>query len=350
MLQVLKDWWKRYFSNPEATVLFFFIIIFLAMMMLFHKILAPVFASIVVAYLLDWGVVRLEKLHTPHWIAVSIVFILFIAILILTFIGLLPLLSKQLSNLVNELPKFIEKLELLLTNLLSHFHYMGQDELGKILQNVQAHLGKIGQNFLSYSVSLIPNIVSYIIYVIMVPLLVFFFLMDKRDILAWASQNVIPIRRKVLTTIWCKVNTQIGNYVRGKVLEAITVGVVTFVVFAFMGLQYSLLLAAIVGLSVFIPYIGAIVAAFPVIIVAIAQWGISPHFWWLLIAFTIINVLDGNILVPLLFAEAVSLHPVVIIVAVLVFGGIFGFWGIFFAIPLAALVRAIFDYWPRTAL
>jgi len=63
-----------------------------------------------------------------------------------------------------------------------------------------------------------------------------------------------------------------------------------------------------------------------------------------------IHVLDGNILVPILFSEAVNLHPVAIIVAVLVFGGIWGFWGIFFAIPLATLVKALLNAWPRAPL
>jgi putative permease len=114
-----------------------------------------------------------------------------------------------------------------------------------------------------------------------------------------------------------------------------------------MGLQYSLLLAALVGLSVFIPYIGAIVVTIPVVIVALLQWGWTSHFLWLMIAYAAIVAIDANILVPILFAEAVSLHPVAIIVAVLVFGGVWGFWGIFFAIPLATLFKAILTAWPQ---
>jgi putative permease len=96
-----------------------------------------------------------------------------------------------------------------------------------------------------------------------------------------------------------------------------------------------------------VPYIGAVVVTVPVILVAWFQWGWSPEFIWLGVAYTVVQALDGNILVPLLFSEVVNLHPVAIIVAVLVFGGLWGFWGVFFAIPLATLVHAILIAWPR---
>ena len=67
----------------------------------------------------------------------------------------------------------------------------------------------------------------------------------------------------------------------------------------------------------------------------------------MMIAYAIIQALDGNVLVPLLFSEALNLHPVAIIVAILVFGGLWGFWGIFFAIPLATVVQAVLKAWPR---
>ncbi len=95
-----------------------------------------------------------------------------------------------------------------------------------------------------------------------------------------------------------------------------------------------------------IPFVGAAVVTLPVAMVAYFQWGWSSEFIYLMLAYTAIQALDGNVLVPLLFSEAVNLHPVAIILAVLVFGGLWGFWGVFFAIPLATLVKAILYAWP----
>ena len=102
-----------------------------------------------------------------------------------------------------------------------------------------------------------------------------------------------------------------------------------------------------VGFSVLIPYIGAAVVTIPIAFVAYVQWGWGWDFGQVIIAYAIIQALDGNVLVPLLFSEALNLHPVAIIVAILVFGGLWGFWGIFFAIPLATVVQAVLKAWPR---
>jgi putative permease len=118
-------------------------------------------------------------------------------------------------------------------------------------------------------------------------------------------------------------------------------------VFSAFGLNYAMLLALVVGLSVIIPYIGASVVTVPVVLIAWFQWGWSPPFLWLTVAYLIIQALDGNVVVPLLFSAVVNLHPVAIIVAILIFGGIWGFWGVFFAIPLATVVQAILSAWPR---
>jgi putative permease len=184
----------------------------------------------------------------------------------------------------------------------------------------------------------------------MVPLLVYFFLMDKHEILTWLGSRFIPTHHTVLTTVWKDLHKQIANYLRGRVIEAFIVMVVTYIAFAILGLQYALLLAALVGISVFIPYIGVIVVTVPVLIVGVLQWGFTEHLWTLLIVYAVIVTLDGNLLMPLLFSGAVSLHPIAIILAILVFGGIWGIGGMFFAIPLAALVKALIENWPVTKI
>jgi len=141
-----------------------------------------------------------------------------------------------------------------------------------------------------------------------------------------------------------------GNYIRGKVNEIFIVAMFTYIPIVIMELHYAPLLAVLTGLSVIVPYVGSIIVTIPVVLVAYFQWGLDSSFWWLMGIYVTIHVLDGNILVPILFSEAVNLHPVAIIVAVLVFGGIWGFWGIFFAIPLATLVKALLNAWPRAPL
>ncbi len=203
----------------------------------------------------------------------------------------------------------------------------------------------MGESVVKGSLASLISIGTLAGYLILVPLLVFFLLKDKEEMMRMAS-GLLPKNRNLANKVWHEMNEQISNYIRGKVLEILIVGGVSYVTFAILGLRYSALLAVAVGLSVLIPYIGGAGVTVPVAIVALFQWGISTEFYTLLIAYGIIQALDGNVLVPVLFSEAVNLHPVAISVAVVVFGGLWGFWGVFFAIPLATLVKAVWKALP----
>ena len=117
--------------------------------------------------------------------------------------------------------------------------------------------------------------------------------------------------------------------------------------FSLLGLNYALLLGFLCGISVIIPYVGAIVVTVPIIFVAFFQWGTSVLFWYVLVAHILIQVIDGNVVVPILFSDAVNLHPIAILISILFFGTIWGLWGVFFAIPLAVLFNTLLNIWPR---
>ena len=106
------------------------------------------------------------------------------------------------------------------------------------------------------------------------------------------------------------------------------------------------MISILVGLSVIIPFFGAILVTIPVAFLGLYEWGLTSQFYWLMILYLAVQVLDGNVLVPILFSTRNNLHPVVIIITILFFGGIWGFWGLFFAIPLATFIKAIVNSWP----
>src|SRR5690606_3284387 len=174
---------------------------------------------------------------------------------------------------------------------------------------------------------------AVLVYCVLEPPQVLFLLTDSEQMVAWFA-GLPPRRRQPLTRIWPELDVQIANYIRGKALEILIVGAVSYSVFLLLGLNYAALLAVSVGLSVLVPYIGAAVVTIPIALIGYVQWGFGDTFIWLMVAYGIIQALDGNVLVPLLFSEVVNLRPVAITVPVLVFGGRWGVWGVFFAIPL----------------
>lgn len=348
MKQLFEKWRVRYLSDPEAIILLLFLVAAIVIVSTLGTMLAPVFASLVIAYLLEGLVNRLEKKRCPHLVAVISVFLLFIGLFSFALFIICPLLIRQLTALFAELPSTLGHMQALLMQLPESFpDYVSVDQIHNLLAHFKSSLGSYGKTLLSFSLASIPGLIAMIVYLVLVPLMVFFFLLDRDKLVGWLT-NYLPKKRGVMTGIWREVDYQLGNYVRGKFLEIMIVGGAAFFAFALMGLQYTVLLAVLVGLSVLVPFIGVTVVTIPVEIIAFLQWGWSPHFAYLTIIYAIICLLDANLLVPLLFSEAVNLHPVAIIVGILFFGGLWGFWGVFFAIPLATLVQAIILAWPRS--
>jgi len=347
--QVIKRWFRKYFSDPQAVILAVLLVLGFTVVIFMGKMLAPLLISVVVAYLLEGLVLLLTKAKVPRSYAVTVVFILFVTFVLFLILGLLPMLSKQVTQLVQEMPNMVSRGQQALMRLPQKYpNFISPEQVADIMKGIRSALGALGQNAVSWSLASITGIIVLGVYLVLVPVLVFFFLKDKDQLITWVT-SFLPREREVATQVWEEMTQQIGNYVRGKFIEILIVWVATFIVFALMGMNFAMLLSALVGLSVIIPYIGAIAVAVPVVLIAYFQWGWGSDFAYLVISYTVIQALDGNILVPLLFSEAVNLHPVAIIASVLVFGGVWGFWGVFFAIPLATLVKAVVHAWPRAA-
>ncbi|MBV4464032.1 putative permease [Pseudomonas sp. F-14 TE3623] len=347
MFKVLRDWIQRYFSDEEAVVLAVLLFLAFTAVLTLGGMLAPVLAGMVLAYLMQGLVVTLERLRVPGGVAVGLVFALFMGLLLVFIIIVVPLLWHQLITLFNELPGMLAKWQSLLLLLPERYPHLVSDE--QVLQAIEVargEIGKFGQWALTFSLSSLPLLVNIMIYLVLVPILVFFFLKDREMIGQWV-RGYLPRERALITRVAQEMNRQIANYIRGKVIEIFICGGVTYIAFVALGLNYSALLALLVGVSVVVPYVGAVVVTVPVLLIALFQWGWSDQFIYLMAVYGIIQTLDGNVLVPLLFSEAVNLHPVAIICAVLLFGGLWGFWGVFFAIPLATLFKAVLDAWPR---
>jgi putative permease len=321
-MKLIRGWYERFFSDPQAVILALLLVIGFVVVLTMGQMLTPVFASLVLAYLLDGVVLALQERGVPRIAAVVAVFLLFIVFLAFALLGLLPRLSYQVTQLFNQLPSIIGKGQEAIMRLPSRYpDLISQGQVQDIIDAIRAELAGLGQRVVSVSVASVVGIMTLLVY--------------------------LPRDRALSARVWQEVNGQIANYVRGKIWEILIVGTVTYVTFLFMNLQYAVLLATLVGLSVVIPYIGAAVVTLPIAAIAFFQWGWTPDFWWIMVAYGVIQALDGNVLVPLLFSEVVNLHTVAIIIAVLVFGGLWGFWGVFFAIPLATLVKAVLSAWPR---
>ncbi len=347
MGKLFRDWYNRHFSDPQVALLGFLLILGFSIIIFAGKLLTPLFAAVIIAYLLDGGVVFLQSKKIPRLIAVVIIFSGFALLFLLLILVLAPLMMSQAFDFVRGIPDFINKGQQVLLDLpQNHPQLINEQTISELLAGIRSQVTKLSQQVLSFSLASVVDLFNSLVYLIVVPLLIFFFLKDKERILIW-MQCFLPKERQLVTHVWLEVNQKIAGYVRGKFMEILIAWIVSYVTFLFLGLNFAMLLSFIVGISVLIPYVGAAIAAIPIAIIAYSQWGYTSDFITVIIAYAIIQFLDGNLLVPLLFSGMVNLHPAAIITAVLFFGGIWGFWGVFFAIPLATLIHAVINAWPK---
>lgn len=347
MLEEINNLFRKIFSNEETLV--FAILLTVAFLILFFlgNILTPFLISIIFAYLLVGMQKRLEDYGLNSSIALILTYSFFLLLGIALMVWLGPLVYQQLQSLVLEIPKWVNALMTFVQNVPEQYpDLVSSDQITAFLQSLSGQLTAISQDFLKASIAGIQNTVTIAINLILLPILVFFFLFDKESIIS-GFLNILPKERAMLNKVWVEMDSQLRNYARGKAIEIGIVGSTAAIIFMYFGLEYVALLSVLVGFSVLIPYLGAFIVTLPVAAVGLLQFGLSFDFWLLMGAYLVLQILDGNLLVPILFSDAVKLHPVIIMLAVFVFGGMFGFWGVFFAIPIATLIKAIWNSWPK---
>ncbi len=346
MIDHFKNIFRRIFSNEETVVFFLIIISTLILFSFFIEVLTPFIISIIVAYLLVGLQKKIETYGVTPRLSTIIAFSIFIIVGAAMFTWLIPLLYVQLQSFVLDIPRlFNEFLNFVSTIPAAFPDLVNSDQISVFFQAVSSELSSITQNIVKSSISGIQSTITVLLYIILFPILVYFFLFDRKNIIE-GCLRIIPGDRAMLSQVWSEMDVQLSNYVRGKVLEIFIVGVAASILFASFGLNYGALLAVLVGLSVLIPYVGAFSITIPIVIIGLLQFGLGTQFYLLIGLYLLLQFLDGNLLVPIIFSEAVKLHPIVIIFAVFMFGSIFGFWGVFFSIPLATFIKAVWNAWP----
>lgn len=345
--KVVSRWIDHYLSDEEALLLLVLLVVGFATVIWLGKMLAPFLTALVIAFLLQGAVNAMTRRKVPHLVAVFTVYLAFIGVMLALAFILAPLIWNQMASLIQEAPRMFASGQSMLNELQARYpQFITPDLVQHWIGVLSQEATQLSQRVVTLSLASLGNVLSLIVYLVLVPILVFFLLKDRERLTGFLG-SLLPARRELMTRVWKEMDGQIANYVRGKAIEIVIVGVVAFFIFMFFGLPYSALLAVVVGLSVLVPFIGAAVATLPVAAVAGFHFGLGDQFLYVLVAYGVLQALDGNVLVPVLFSEAVNLHPVSIILAVLFFGGIWGFWGVFFAIPLATLLKALVYAWPR---
>lgn len=311
----------------------------------FSGVLLPFMISIVIAYVIVSFNSQLVSLGVSKRFSMPIVSMIIISICLGSTLYLAPLVWKQSISFALDIPQLYTSAKQWIIATVSD--YLGGDSaaiLTGFFDNLSRGLGTAINVIANNTFGSLISVASMSLYLVIIPVLVFFFVRDREQILTFLTR--LFKNKSSLTAIgslWVQVDAQLRSYIQGKLIEIVVVGIFAMLLFTFVNLKYGLLLATAVGLSVLIPFVGAFVVTFPVMAVAFSQFGLTQEFAFVACGYLILQVLDGNVLVPVIFSEKMKIHPVAIILAVLLFGSIGGIAGVFFAIPLLAVLKIYID-------
>ena len=249
---------------------------------------------------------KIQSYDVSANVALIITFSVFIITGAALLIWLVPLLYIQLQAFILDVPNLINNFLDFISGLPAKFpDLVSSEQISIFFQAVSEEVSAIAQNIVKSSISGIQSAITFLLYIILFPILVYFFLFDRKNIIE-GFIKIIPGKREMLTNIWAEMDIQLSNYVRGKTIEIFIVGIAAAIIFASLGLKYSALLSVLVGLSVIIPYVGAFLVTIPIVVVGLLQFGLGTEFYLLIGLYLLLQALDGNLLVPIIISETVK--------------------------------------------
>lgn len=349
----LKDRFERWFrvTGPIVTMIFLVILYNLLsekhMLRTIISTLYPFLFSFLIAWLLNPMVVSIsKKFKIKRWMSSVVVIVFIITIIVLMFMWFIPQLTHQFSFLSTYLPSIIPNIS---ENLEEFANTLNIDFNNSYVQSVEKEVTKLvssafsgGLSLISSSVSIVGGVVSTIFIGLMMLMAGVYILIDFDKFTA-AVDGIVPKRMKPdFQFLRSEVNRVVVGYLRGLIIETIIVGALAYIAFLILGIEGALLFGVIIGFTNIIPYFGPYVGAIPVSLFALTQ---SVQMFAIVVVIVIIvQQIDGIVIKPKVFGKTTDVHPSISIIALILFGKIFGFIGVVFAIPIAGLTIIIIKF------
>ncbi|MBI1173187.1 AI-2E family transporter [bacterium] len=318
-----------------AAVLFFVALWYLGSVML------PFLVGGALAYFLDPLADRLERLGLSRVAATSLITLAAFLLVVLLVLAVIPVLVQQLAALINAAPEISSKLQAFLVSRfpeLTDSTSVMRTTLADIAQAIQARGGALAQGLLAS----VFSVVGWLLFIVVVPVVAFYLLMDWDQMVARVDDLLPRDHAPVIRMLAREIDTALAGFVRGQVTVCILLAVYYASGLMLAGLQFGLIIGAIAGAITVIPYFGAMTGGALAIGLAFYQfWGDWIAIGIIAAIFGFGQFMEGNVLTPRLVGKSIGVHPVWLIFALSVFGGLFGIAGMLVAVPLSATLGVL---------
>ncbi|MBH3311964.1 MULTISPECIES: AI-2E family transporter [Pseudomonas] len=312
-----------------------------------HNILSPFLVGILLAYLADPLVDRLERLGLSRTWGVVVVFSLFTLIFLALLLVLVPMLAKQLLRLYELAPQMLDWLQhVALPWVQSRLGLAdGFWKFDKIKAAIGEHMGQttdIVGVLLSQATASSLALIGWLANLVLIPVVGFYLLRDW-DLMMAKLRSLLPRQREPqVVGLAGECHEVLGAFVRGQLLVMLALGVIYSTGLMLVGLELGLLIGMLAGLAAIVPYMGFIIGIGAALVAGLFQFGGELYPMLGIVAvFMVGQALEGMVLTPLLVGDRIGLHPVAVIFAILAGGELFGFTGVLLALPVAAVIMVL---------
>jgi putative permease len=299
----------------------------------------PILLSMILAFLLEPLIGFLEGENIPRTVSILVIFLILACLLALLAVWLIPHLQSTFLSLKSDFPRYLERgmdfVNEFQANIQERFPFVEQYQISTKIRTFAERL------FAEILIQTPKSALRLGSLMILVPLFSFFFLRDGRRMVK-TCLNLVPNRYFELAhDLYFTVSYQLANFIRGRILEALIIGIVVTLGLSLTDIRYPLLLGIFAGVTNLIPYIGPIIGMIPGFLIAFVDLGMGGQFWWIVILYFIIAqvILDGFILVPILISKFADLHPLWVIIAIIMGGKLYGVLGMIIGVPIASIIK-----------
>ncbi|MGF0040140.1 AI-2E family transporter [Peptoniphilaceae bacterium SGI.131] len=300
--------------------------------------------AVIIAFIINPLVNKLETYKIKRGLGTLIVYLGIVLVFVLLGISVIPRISSQISGFINNFPNTLESALNKIKDLMIKFKLDSHQ-----LEQLQGEIMKYLTGFTKNIDKLIPTVYSSItgsigklITLILVPILTYYLVVDKDKILNSCYKIIPKKHRDDAKVLYVQINQSMSEIVRGRLIMAVFVGIVTGIMLAILKIEFAFIIGIITMVADIIPYIGPFMGFTPAFVFALLQSPVKA--FWVGVLFVFIQWAENNLLGPKVLGDTTGLHPLVILVSIIIFGGMMGVWGMVLAVPIASLITIAYDF------
>ena len=321
--------------------------IFKPFIIVFNTIVAPIIVSLILYYLFNPIVNLMERYNISRLWGVIILFLVIIGVISLAINLLIPVISSQIKTFGTNFPHYITKVNQFIDNITkytvaSNFYSQIQDYLNSLAKKIPSMISDYFNGFGSKVKNIAETVVNVGVVIVTTPFVLFFMLKDGHRFKDFSTKIVPPKFRKDYHDLLDKMSVQVGSYIQGQIIVSLCIGVLLFIGYSIIGLDYGLILACIAAVTSVVPYIGPTIAISPAIIIALIT---SPIMLLkLIVVWTAVQFIEGHFISPNIMGKTLQIHPLTIIFILLSAGNLLGVVGVILGIPAYAILKVLVSH------